>query len=45
MRETVPAPVKFVLGGVAGCGAATAVQPMNLVKNRVFFGHIYQLID
>ena len=36
MRETVPsAPVKFGLGGLAGCGAATAVQPMNLIKNRM----------
>ena len=31
----VPSALKFVFGAVAGCGAATAVQPMNLVKNRM----------
>ena len=33
--EKVPSALKFVFGAVAGCGAATAVQPMNLVKNRM----------
>ena len=35
LRKKVPSALKFVFGAVAGCGAATAVQPMNLVKNRM----------
>ena len=34
-EKKVPSALKFVFGAVAGCGAATAVQPMNLVKNRM----------
>merc|ERR1712183_683722 len=33
--KTVPNPVKFAFGGLAGMGATCFVQPLDLVKNRM----------
>jgi len=33
--KTIPNPVKFAFGGLAGCGATCFVQPLDLVKNRM----------
>ncbi|CAI2347273.1 unnamed protein product [Caenorhabditis sp. 36 PRJEB53466] len=32
---TIPNPVKFAFGGIAGMGATLVVQPLDLVKNRM----------
>lgn len=34
-EKPVPTPMKFLFGGLSGCGAASVVQPMDLVKNRM----------
>ena len=34
-QKEVPTALKFAFGGLSGCGAATVVQPMDLVKNRM----------
>ena len=34
-EKEVPTALKFVFGGLSGCGAACFVQPMDLVKNRM----------
>ena len=34
-EKEVPTVLKFVFGGLSGCGAACFVQPMDLVKNRM----------
>jgi len=34
-EKPVPTALKFVFGGLSGCGAAACVQPMDLVKNRM----------
>lgn len=33
--KTIPNPIKFAFGGLAGCGATCFVQPLDLVKNRM----------
>jgi len=33
--KTIPNPVKFAFGGLAGCGATCFVQPLDLIKNRM----------
>lgn len=34
-QQTIPAPVKFLFGGLSGMGATMIVQPLDLVKNRM----------
>lgn len=35
VATTIPGPVKFLFGGLAGMGATMFVQPLDLVKNRM----------